>query len=99
MLALPIGHEAEMPDAHETVREDVQKESPKKLFDLERQDAFLIFVSRVAPAEADLPPLQFDQPVIGDGDAVRVAAQVFKNVFWTAISGIAFGSSWGMCTR
>jgi hypothetical protein len=82
VLALPIGHEAEMPDAHETIRQDVQKETMKKLLDPQREDAFLVFVGRVAPAEADLPLAQFNQPVIGDSDAVRVVAQVVENVFW-----------------
>jgi hypothetical protein len=84
VLAFPIGHEAEMPDTHETVGENVQKETMKKLFDLQRQDAFLVFVSRVVPPEADLPLAQFDQPVVGDSDAMGAVAQVMEDMFGAA---------------
>jgi hypothetical protein len=62
VLALPIGEEAEMPDAHEAQGEHVQKETPKKLFDAQRHHALLIAMSRIAPAKADPGAFGVDHP-------------------------------------
>src|SRR5690349_2000704 len=41
-------------------------------------------MSRIAPAKADLAVLQAQQTVIGDGDAVRVVAEILEHVFRSA---------------
>ena len=40
--------------------------------------------SRVLPTESSLITLQGDQPVIGDGHAMRVASQVVEHMLWSA---------------
>jgi hypothetical protein len=89
MLALPIGEETEMPDAHEARGEHVQKKPSKKLFDAKRHHAFLVAMSRIAPAKADLLVGDRDQPVVGDGDAMSVVAQVLENLFGSAPASAA----------
>lgn len=81
---MAVGHESEMPDADEADREDMQKETPKKLLNSKRHHAFLVVMSGIAPAKANQPVGQSDQSVIGNSDAVCVVAQVLKNVLWAA---------------
>ncbi len=73
-----------MPDADEVAREDMPKEAPQKLFDPKRDHPFLVVMGRIAPAKAPRPVLQFNQSVVGDGDTVRVIAQVPENVLRAA---------------
>ena len=57
--APPIGEEPEVADADEAGREQVEQEAAQELLDREREEALLIAVSGVSPAERDL--------VIGEG--------------------------------
>jgi len=65
-------------DADEFLREHVQEVPPDKFFDPQRHYALLILVRGVAPAEADLALFQPHQPVIGNGDAARVIAEILE---------------------
>lgn len=76
-------HQTEVADADESWWQYMEQEPAQEFIDWQGHQSLFVFVSRVAPAEADLSLSQFDQPVIGNGDAVRVVAQIFKNVFWT----------------
>jgi hypothetical protein len=40
-------------------------------------------VSGVSPAEGDVSVGESNQPVVGDGDAVGVGAEIAQHVFWT----------------
>ena len=80
----PVGEEPEVPDAHESPRQHVQKEAAQKLLDRQPHQPLLVLVSRVAPAERDLPVLQRDQTVIGDRHPVRVTAEIAQRVFGPA---------------
>src|SRR5258708_4640380 len=39
---------------------------------------------RIAPAECHLVVGERDEPVIGDSNSMRVAAEIAKSVFWSA---------------
>ena len=82
--AAPVGEEPEMPDAHESPRQHVQKEPAQELFQRQSHQPLLVLVGRVAPAEHDLAVFQRHQPVIGDRHAMRVAAQIAERVFGPA---------------
>lgn len=62
----------------------MEQESPQELVDGQSHQAFLILVSRVAPAERDLTIFESNEPVIGDGDAMRVAAEIRQDMFGPA---------------
>jgi hypothetical protein len=76
-----MGQKAEVPDAHEAWGQEVEQEAAQELLDRKGHQALLVAVSGVSPAEGDLATLQGDEAMVGDGDTMRVAAQVTENVF------------------
>src|SRR5690242_2570097 len=81
MLSASVRQEAEVADPYEAVRKHVEEEAAEEFLDSESQEALLVVVGGIAPAETDVSVCQSDQPVIRDGDAVRVVAEVVENVF------------------
>jgi hypothetical protein len=75
-----MGQKAEVPDAHEAWGKHVEQEAAQELLDRKGHQTLLIAVSGVSPAEGDLATLQGDQAMVGDGNTMRVAAQVTENV-------------------
>ena len=51
---------------------------------MEGHPAFFVFVRGVPTAERNLFMGERDQPMVGNGDAVRVTAQITKCVLWAA---------------
>ena len=80
MGAAPRREQAEVADADEAFREDVQEEAPEEFVDVERQRAHLAPVPIVLPPKRDGVVGDGDEPVIGDGDAVGVAREVVQHV-------------------
>jgi hypothetical protein len=78
--ASAIRQESEVSDAHEAARHDVEEEPPEEFLDREAHDFEAVAVGVVPPAKLDLPVLPGDEPVIGQRDAVRVAAQVGEDL-------------------
>ena len=74
------GEEAEIADADEALREDVHEEAAEKFIGLERERAHHTAVPVVLPPKRDGVGGDVDEPVVGDGDAVRVARQVVEDV-------------------
>jgi hypothetical protein len=74
------GEQAEVADADEAFREDVQKEAPEEFVDVERQRANLAPVPIVLPPKRDRVVRDGDEPVIGDGDAMGVPREVVQHV-------------------
>ena len=72
--------QAEVADADEAFRQDVQKEAPEEFVDVERQRAHLAPVPIVLPPKRDRVVGDGDEPVIGDGDAVGVPREVVQHV-------------------
>ena len=79
---MPVGEEAEVADAHEAARQQVEQEAAQELFDRQSHEPFSVAVSGVSPAEGDVAFAESDQPVVGDGDAVSVCAEIAQRVFW-----------------
>lgn len=76
--------DAEVADAHEARRQHVQQKAPQEFLDRQTHPALLVLVRRVAPAESHAPFVQRHEPVIGDGHAVGVAAEITQRVFGAA---------------
>jgi hypothetical protein len=79
-LAHPVGQEAEVAQPLEAVRWDVEHQPPQKFHGIERQGAQTVAPLIILVAERHLAVLQGHEPVIGDGDAMRVAGQVSEDV-------------------
>src|SRR5438874_10756057 len=78
--AVRVGEEAEVADPAEAVRQDVQQETPDELADRQGHHLGTLRVPVVLPAEADLSVSQGDEPTVGNGDPVRVAAQILEHL-------------------
>ncbi len=75
-----------MPDAVETVWQDVDQEPADELRRGQAEDLLPIatFDPVVLPAECHGVGISADQAVVGDGDAVGVAGQVCQYGLWPA---------------
>jgi transcription elongation GreA/GreB family factor len=73
-----------MADAVEAIGQAVEQEAPDELVGVERHDLRLVVMTIVLPAEADPAIGQADQAGVGDGDAVRVAAEIRQHLFGAA---------------
>ena len=58
----------------------MEQEAAQELVDREGHQTLLVLVSGVSPTKGDLVLLEGDEAVIGDGDAMRVAAQVMEDM-------------------
>ena len=81
--APPVGKEAEVADANETFGEQVPQETAQKLIERQGHQVMLIVVGRVAPAKGNFLVGRGDKSMVGDGDAMGVAAQVLQNILRT----------------
>jgi len=71
-------------DANEPFRKYVQEEPAQKLRSLRRHPALFSAMRVVFPAERDGLSIEGQQPVIGDGHAMRVAAQIAEHLHGAA---------------
>jgi|SRR5207244_1016904 len=63
-------------------------EAPQKLLRRKRHGAGLAAMGVILPAKTHRGVGDREQPVVGDGDAVSVAGQIVKDVFWSAEGGL-----------
>jgi hypothetical protein len=71
-----IGQESKLPNADEAARKYVLDEAPKELFGTQSHQPLLVAASVISPAKRDLVPFVSDQPVIANGNAMSVAAEI-----------------------
>ena len=83
------GEEAEIADADEALRQDVQEKAAEEFIGVERQRADLAAVAIVLPPKRDRVVGDVDEPVIRDGDAVRVPREVVQHVGGLPNGGLA----------
>src|SRR5271167_2064171 len=77
-----VGQETEIADAHETFREQMQKEAAQELIDRKRQQLLFVVVGGIAPTKRDLAISKRDQSMVGDGHAMGVTAQITEHMLW-----------------
>ena len=73
-----------MTNAYISVREYVEQEATQELRNRDRQGSFLVAMGGVAPAKGNLVLIERDQAVVGNGDAMGIAAEVLENMFGTS---------------
>src|SRR3954467_14991269 len=71
---------AEVADAAEATGQDMQQEPADELAGIERHRFALVAGAVILPAEADATILAREQTAVGDGDPVRVAAEIVENL-------------------
>ena len=52
--SLPVGEEAEVADAHEAARQQMEQKTAQELFDGQSHEPLLVAVSGVSPAKGDV---------------------------------------------
>ena len=68
-----------MSDPLEAIRKDMQQEPPQEFVRGQGHHFWLLLVLIVLVGESDLSVLHSEEPVIGNGHSMRVAAQVIQN--------------------
>ena len=82
------------------MREYMEKKAAQKLLCCDRHQLLFAAVGVIFPAERHLTIGEVYEPVVGDGDAMRVACQVMKNVLRAADGGLAYTTqSWRKSVR
>ena len=66
------------------LRKHVQQESANELFGGNGHRSLLVAVSVIPPTERDVVAIKGEQSMIGDGDAMRVTAEIAQHLFGTA---------------
>jgi hypothetical protein len=66
----------------------VQEKAANKLPGLESHRFLLVSVFVIFPPESDLPTIETDQAVVGNGNAVRIAAEVVQHLIRAAERGL-----------
>src|SRR5258708_39885590 len=85
LLAVSIAEEPVVANTVEPTRQNVEQKSPDELVRREGHDFLLIVVAVVSPVEFHLAIFDVDDPVIGNGDAVRVAGDMVAHLLWPRV--------------
>ena len=86
--AKAVGQEAEVADADEAFGQHVQKEAAQELGRAQSHHALLVAVGVILPAEGDAFSVEGQQAMIGDGDAMGVAAEIAQHLHGSAEGGL-----------
>ena len=62
----------------------MQQKAAQELIDGQRQQPLLVGMGGVSPAEGDVALFEGDESMVGDGDAVGVAAEITQRMFRSA---------------
>ena len=86
----PVGEKAEVANANEALRENVQEDSAEELDRGQGHHAFVCHhaLSLVLVMEGDTFSVKGHDPVIGNGDAMGVTAKVLQHLRGAAESGL-----------
>lgn len=79
-----IGQETELTDAHQAGRKHVQQEATQELDRVEGHKFSTAAVGVVFPFETHAAVFKRAQAVVGNGDAVSIAGQIFQHAAWSA---------------
>ena len=75
-----IREQAEVANAHEAARHDVQEKASQEFVGLERHDLHAVVVGVVLPPKPDAAVTVLDEPIIRQRDAVRVPPEVVEHL-------------------
>lgn len=89
------GQETEVSDADEPARQNMQQEATQEFIHVESQEALLVVMSGVSPAEGDLVIKERNQTVIGDCDTMGVGTEVAEHVLRSAEGSLAINDPVG----
>lgn len=82
--ALTIGQKAEVADFSEAFGKDVDEKSADELLGVQSRESNAIVLFSISPLERNLAVYKCLQAVVGNSDAVRIAAEIVENLSRTA---------------
>ena len=82
--ARSICEKPKIPDSDESLGQHMQEEAAKELCCEQRRGALLAAAGVVLPAKGNAFPIKRQEPVIGDGDAMGIAAQIAQHFLGSA---------------
>src|SRR5271170_6719410 len=82
--AVAVGEKAEVADANEAWRQQMEQEAAQKLIDGQSHEPFLVAVGGIAPSEGDVAIGESNQPAVGNGDAMSIGAEITQHMFRSA---------------
>ena len=94
-----IGQQAVAADVLEAVGQHVQQEAADEFVSLEGHGLRCVGVFIVFPPEGDVAVVEADQPVVRNGDAMGIAAQVVEHVPGVAERRLRVDHPLGLCGR
>ena len=74
------GEETEVADADKALGEQMKQEATQKLIAREGHQFVPIVIGGVTPAKGNPAVRQCDQAMVGDGDAVSIAAEILQDI-------------------
>jgi hypothetical protein len=97
---MAVAQKTVMPDALETVLQDMQQEPTNEFVGLQGHGLLPVVIPTIFPGEGNLTVVDVEQTVIGDGHAMGIAAQVVEDVFgategWLGVNHPLSFSKWG----
>lgn len=84
IAALTVGQKAEVADFSEAVGKDVDEKSADELLGVESHEPNAIVLFAISPLERNFAVCECLQAVVGNSDAVRIAAEIIENLSRTA---------------
>lgn len=83
-FSITVGEDAEMSDAHEPAREDVEEETSNEFMRIECQRLSAVAIGVILPGEGHGMVVHGKDAMIGDGDAVCVSTEIGDDLFGAA---------------
>ena len=77
-----VGEKAEVADTHEAVGEHVEEKTADEFVGVKGQSLFSIPVFAISITQGDQAVLHVEDTVVGQSDAVGVAAEIIKDRLW-----------------
>jgi hypothetical protein len=77
---LPVREEAIMPETHEAAGQHMQQEATDKFVRVERHRLDAIALTTIPGGKADPPITHVEDPVVGYGDAMGIAADIVSDL-------------------
>jgi len=78
----PVAKDAVMPDAHESIGNNVKQEAADELMDRDCHLFLFVVVSVISPREGDPVVLKGQDAIVGDGDPVGVVPEIPDYSLW-----------------
>src|SRR5271166_3529358 len=78
--AARVGEKAEVANAAEALGQDMQEKAAHELVGVQRHRLGLVLAAMILPPKADAAIAAIEKTAVGDGDAMRVAAEIVEDL-------------------